>query len=252
VGTAEWTGVPLVELLRRAGVSEGAVSLVLEGADRGQPEKQPKPEGEITFARSLPLKKADEPDVLLAYQMNGRDLTPEHGFPVRAIVPGYYGMASVKWLTHIEVIREPLDGYWETTEYAYWNREGIIPRLSPLRGMLLKSAIARPRNEERIAANTIYRVIGAAWSGTSDVIEVDFSSDGGETWNRATMCDSVKRYVWRRWTYEWRTPSEPGWYRLRARAADSEGRKQPDGHDANYGNYGIHHTLPVDVLVETL
>ncbi|HXJ38471.1 MAG TPA: molybdopterin-dependent oxidoreductase, partial [Bryobacteraceae bacterium] len=110
VGNAEWTGVPLAALLERAGVEEDACEIVLEGADRGMPKEPPVPPVPISYARSVPMNKAVRREVLIAYQMNGRDLTRDHGYPVRAIVPGHYGMASVKWLTQIDVVREPFQG----------------------------------------------------------------------------------------------------------------------------------------------
>ena len=110
VGNAVWTGVPLAALLDRAGVKRGAVDVVLEGLDRGEPRSEPKPPGKITFARSIPIGKALRPEVLLAYQMNGQGLPSSHGFPVRAIVPGFYGMSSVKWISRIQVVTAPHQG----------------------------------------------------------------------------------------------------------------------------------------------
>src|SRR6201997_285782 len=118
VSNAEWTGVPLRDLLERAGLAEDACEIVLEGADRGTPAEEPVPPDPISFAWSLSRAKAIQPEVLIAYQMNGRDLPRDHGFPARAIVPGHYGMASVKWLTGIQAVREPFHGYWLTSDYA--------------------------------------------------------------------------------------------------------------------------------------
>ena len=123
VGTAEWTGVPLSVLLDRAILKSNACEVVLEGADGGMLEDPKSPPGELKFARSIPLEKARR-DVLLAYKMNGEDLPPEHGFPVRAIVPGWYAMASVKWLQRIIVTDRPFTGYYQTLDYAYWQRRG--------------------------------------------------------------------------------------------------------------------------------
>ena len=120
VSNAEWTGVPLRALLERAGLAEDACEIVLEGADCGTPKEDPLPPDPISYAWSLPRAKAIQPEVLIAYQMNGRDLPPDHGFPVRAIVPGHYGMSSVKWLTRIQAVREPFHGYWQTSDCAYW------------------------------------------------------------------------------------------------------------------------------------
>src|SRR3954466_2985182 len=118
VSNAEWTGVPLRALLERAVVQDDACEIVLEGADRGTPKEEPAPPGPISYARSLPREKALQREVLIAYQMNGRDLPWD---PVRAIVPGHYGMASVKWLTHVQAVREPFRGYWQTSDYGYWD-----------------------------------------------------------------------------------------------------------------------------------
>src|SRR5206468_1306099 len=131
VGTAEWTGVPLSVLLERAVVRSNACEVILEGADHGMLDDPKSPPGELTFSRSVPLEKAKR-DVLLAYRMNGKDLPPEHGFPVRAIVPGWYAMASIKWLQRIIVSSEPFTGYYQTLDYAYWKRRGDIAELSPI------------------------------------------------------------------------------------------------------------------------
>src|ERR1700704_3174406 len=142
VGNAEWTGVSLSMLLERAGLADEVCELVLEGADRGVPTEEPKPPAPISYARSIPRARAMEPDVLIAYQMNGQDLTPDHGYPLRAVVPGHYGMASVKWLTQIRAEREPFRGYWQTSDYAYWDHLDGMPIRRALAEIELKSEIA--------------------------------------------------------------------------------------------------------------
>ena len=127
VGNAEWTGVSLSALLESAGLADGVCDIVLEGADRVVPTEEPKPPGRISYARSIARKRAMEPDVLIPYQMNGQDLTPDYGYPLRAIVPGYYGMSSVKWLTDIVAATEPFQGYWQTSDYGYWDDSEGIP-----------------------------------------------------------------------------------------------------------------------------
>lgn len=249
VGNAEWTGVPLTALLERAGIAADACEIVLEGADRGVPAEPPVPPGPISYARSLPLNKALQGDVLIAYQMNGRDLSREHGYPVRAIVPGHFGMASVKWLTRIEAVREPFQGYWQTSDYGYWDRLEGMPVRRALGQMPIKSEIFRPRVYETIPANEVYEVFGAAWTGEADVAEIMLSTDDGRTWAEAKFLDPVQRYSWRRWRYEWLTPKQPGKYTLLARAKDAHGRAQPDRHDPNLGSYVINHPLPIEVFV---
>jgi DMSO/TMAO reductase YedYZ molybdopterin-dependent catalytic subunit len=150
VSNAEWTGVPLRALLERAEVREDACEIVLEGADRGTPKEEPIPPTPISYVWSLPRAKALRPEVLIAYQMNGRDLPRDHGFPVRAIVPGHYGMASVKWLTGIRAVHEPFHGYWQTSDYAYWAAMDGKPVRRALGEMQLKSEIARPRVYETL------------------------------------------------------------------------------------------------------
>jgi DMSO/TMAO reductase YedYZ molybdopterin-dependent catalytic subunit len=250
VSNAEWTGVPLRALLERAGLAEDACEIVLEGADRGMPKEEPMPPIPISYTWSLPRTKALRSEVLIAYQMNGRELPRDHGFPVRAIVPGHYGMASVKWLTGIQAVREPFHGYWQTTDYAYWAMMEGKPVRRPLGEMQLKSQIARPRVYETLAPNRIYTIYGAAWSGETDVAEIAVSTDGGRTWTQAEFVDPVRRHAWRRWKLDWLTPQEPGQYTLLARARDAAGVVQPDEHDRSYGTYVINHPLPIEVFID--
>jgi DMSO/TMAO reductase YedYZ molybdopterin-dependent catalytic subunit len=250
VSNAEWTGVPLRALLQRAGLSEDACEIVLEGADRGTPKEEPIPPEPISYAWGLPRAKAIQPEVLIAYQMNGRDLPRDHGFPVRAIVPGHYGMASVKWLTSIHAVRQPFPGYWQTSDYAYWASMDGKPVRRALGEMRVKSEIARPRVYETLAPNRIYTVSGAAWTGNTHVTEVAVSTDVGRTWTAAEFLDPVRRHAWRRWKFDWVTPKEPGRYTLLARAKDAAGAIQPDKHDKNYGTYVINHPLPIEVFVD--
>lgn len=251
VGTARWTGVPLSAVLERAGLPEvvAAWEVVLEGADRGvMTEPVPSP-GEISYARSVPLAKALD-DVLLAHEMNGEALTPDHGFPVRAVVPGWYGMASVKWLTAVRVVPGPFLGYFQTVDYAYWEeKDGLPPQLRPIGPLQLKAAIARPAPREVVPCGVTYEVTGAAWSGEADVARVEVSMDGGCTWADAEFLDPPMPHVWRRWRFRWQTPEGPGSRTLLARATDTRGRTQPTCHDPARGSYMITHPLPIEVDV---
>ncbi len=239
VSNAEWTGVPLSAILERAGVKRGALEVVLEGADKGEPRNEPKPLGGTPFARSLPIAKARKPEVLLALTMNGKELPQMHGFPVRAVVPGYYGMASVKWLNRIQVVTEPFNGYWQTVDYAYWDRSLGVPMRRPILDMTVKSLVAS-------ASPT--QVRGAAWSGDADVTSVEVSADGGKTWAKARLIDPVLRYAWRRWEFDWKS-SHGSKVQLMSRATDSKGNVQPATHNKDTGNYVIHHILPIEVTV---
>jgi DMSO/TMAO reductase YedYZ molybdopterin-dependent catalytic subunit len=252
VGNAEWTGVPLSMLLERAGLADEVCELVLEGADRGVPREEPKPPGPISYARSIPRAQAMQRDVLIAYQMNGRELTPDHGYPLRAIVPGHYGMASVKWLTAIIATTRPFQGYWQTSDYGYWDDCDGRPVRRPLAEMKLKSQIARPRVYETVEPGRAYTIFGAAWAGDTDVTDISISLDGGASWVKGDFLDPINRHAWRRWKYDWITPAQPGRYTLLSRATDADQRTQPDRHDPNFGSYVIDHPLPIEVFVARL
>jgi DMSO/TMAO reductase YedYZ molybdopterin-dependent catalytic subunit len=244
VGTAEWTGVRLTEVLGMAGVQGGSGEIVLEGADRGTVAGAT---GSIPYARGIPWEDADR--VLLAYAMNGEPLAREHGFPLRAIVSGHYAMAAVKWLTRIHVEAEAFQGYFQTLDYAYWDRSGRGTVRRPLRRMALKSSIARPEAGTVVAAGSAVTIAGAAWSGGPEVERVEVSTDGGRTWGRAEMLDLAEAGVWRRWQFAWRVPA-PGEYVLLSRAIDAAGRVQPRERDAQWGTYVIHHVVPVKVRAQ--
>jgi len=251
VGNAEWTGVPLAEVLNRAGVKQGAVEAVLEGADSGEIKKEPVSPGKIKYARSLPMAKALRPEVILAYQMNGEDLTPAHGFPLRAIVPGWYGMASVKWLDHILIIDREFRGYFQTTDYTYWERLNGMPiQLLPIGEVEVKAEIARPALYETVPANSVYRMFGAAWTGESEIAKVEVSVDGAKTWAPAQLLGDSVKYAWRLWEYHWRTPAQPGRHTVMARATDARGRTQPMERDTHRGTYVITHVQPIEVEVK--
>jgi DMSO/TMAO reductase YedYZ molybdopterin-dependent catalytic subunit len=250
VGNAEWTGVPLSALMKQAGLADDACEVVLEGADRGVPAELPIPPGTISYARSIPRDKAVGPGVLIAYEMNGQDLPVNHGYPVRAIVPGHFGMASVKWLTNIQAVREPFQGYWQTSDYGYWDYTDGRPVRRALGEMKLKSQIHRPRVYQSLAPDHVYTISGAAWAGSTDIAGVAVSTDGGRTWAEAEFVDPVRRHSWRRWKFAWRTPKEPGRFTLLSRARGTDGSTQPDKHDPNHGTYVICHPLPIEVFVE--
>jgi DMSO/TMAO reductase YedYZ molybdopterin-dependent catalytic subunit len=248
VGNAEWTGVPLSILLDRAGMKSSAREIVLEGADRGTLEDPKAPRGELNFARSIPIEKASE--VLLAYQMNGEDLPPEHGFPVRAIVPGWYAVASVKWLQRIIVTDQPFNGYYQTLDYSFWKRQGELAKLTPLSEIQIKAVITHPSEGESVPANSNVRVRGAAWTGNGEIKKVELSADGGSTWIEAKLLGESKPNAWRLWAFDWKTPSQSGKATLVARATDSDGRTQPVERDPDRGTYMINHLVPVDVTIE--
>ena len=177
VSNAEWTGVRLTDVLRRAGLKTSARELIFEGADQGEIKEPPGPAGKIHYARSMSVAKAMD-DVLLAFKMNGEELTPAHGAPVRVIVPGWYGMASVKWLTRIIASAEPFNGYYQTVDYAYWERGPSAPSLVPITEMQVKAQIARPGFADAVRAGQTYRVTGA---------RVDHRGGNYRKWKSAPM-----------------------------------------------------------------
>jgi DMSO/TMAO reductase YedYZ molybdopterin-dependent catalytic subunit len=249
VGTAEWTGVPLAAVLKRARLKDSAVDIVLEGADSGEIKDEPKAPRILPFARSLPRAKALRPEILLAYQMNGTELPTSHGYPVRAVVPGWYAMASVKWLTRIIALEKPFNGFHQTIDYSYWTQDHGLPTLVPITEIQVKSEIARPEFHEVVPANAVYRMHGAAWTGESEISRVEVSINGGATWQPARLADKSRRYAWRLWEYLWRTPANRARVTLMSRATDKTGRTQPLTHDHKRGSYMVNTVLPIEVDV---
>jgi DMSO/TMAO reductase YedYZ molybdopterin-dependent catalytic subunit len=219
----------------------------LEGADRGKLEDPKAPRAEIHFARSFPLEKAK--DVLLAYKMNDVDLPPEHGFPVRAIVPGWYAVASVKWVQRIIVTEKPFNGYYQTLDYSFWKRRGDLSELTALSEIQTKAVITSPSESETVSANSNVRLRGAAWTGDGTIAKVEVSADGGSTWSEAKLVEDSKPNAWRLWEFDWKTPARPGKAMLIARATDSNGGTQPAERDPDRGTYMINHLLPITVEI---
>ena len=249
VSTTEWTGIPLAALLARAGVDATAVEVVLEGADIGEIKDPPRPPGPMHFARSLPISKALQQDVLIAYRMNGSELPISHGFPARAAVPGWYGMASVKWLTRILVVNQPFQGYFQTIDYAYWQRNGSLATRVPVTEMQVKASIAKPAFREIIPAGSTYRINGVAWSGEAEVTKVEISTNGGQTWESAHLQSKPMPYTWRFWEYVWNVPAKSGRVALIVRATDARGNVQPLKHDPDRDHYMINYAVPIMVEI---
>lgn len=196
----------------------------------------------------MPLQKAKE-DVLLAFKLNGEDLTPAHGSPLRVIVPGWYGMASVKWLTRIIACAQPFYGYHKTIDYAYWKRGPSVPTLVPITEMQVKAQIAQPGLGDTVPAGRTYHVRGAAWTAAAEIAKVEISTDGGGTWHDTHLLGEPIRNAWRLWEYDWKVPTEPGKATLMARAIDSQGRTQPTERDHDRRSYIVNHLLPIEVEV---
>lgn len=249
VSTAEWTGVSLASVLDLAGLNPETVDLVFEADDQGDAPEEPKPLGEVRFSRSLPLSKALDQDVLLAYAMNGEELTVAHGAPVRLIVPGWYAVSSIKWLTRIVAIDHAFQGYFQTIDYGFWDKSDGEPIRRPITEMLVKALIAHPQSHETVPKKTKFEISGAAWSGSAKIATVEISSDNGATWNTVTLNTEPSTSAWCLWSYHWQTPAEPGECILLARATDEAGNTQLAAHDYNRHAYMINFCVPIAVSV---
>lgn len=220
VSTAAFTGTPLAPILDEAGIAPEVVEVVFTGADRGETKR-----GEdAPYARSLPLEVARHPDTLLVWAMNEEPLAIEHGYPLRLLVPGWYGMASVKWLTDIRAVATPFDGFFQVDDYVLDQREGL-PDGTPLSRMAVNSMILSPEPGHTVPRTGVL-IRGIAWSGQGAVRRVEVSDDGGDTWGDARV-EAAERYAHHAWTFEW-TPQRPGRVELLARATDEADDVQPE------------------------
>jgi len=219
VGTAVWSGVPLQALLKQAGVLAGATTVVFHGADSGEGEGAPPG---THFARAIPLEKALDPSTLLAYEMNGAPLPAEHGFPLRALVSGWYGMDSVKWLTRVEISQEPFQGYFQRELYVAKKGNGERQVITRMR---VNSKFLRPLDAEEIRLKDC-RIDGVAWAGENKIARVELRFDGSGAWQAAVLGESPAPLVWTPWSYAWNSPPV-GQHTIEVRATDSDGNAQP-------------------------
>lgn len=236
VSIVEITGTSVSNVLRKAGISEGAVEVAFHGADRGEVQ----PSRIEQFVRSLPLEVALHADTLLVWKMNKQPLTPRHGFPVRLVVSGWYGMASVKWLRRVEVLTEPYSGFFQCEHYVYLDEEGT-QQGDPVRRIRARSLIVSP-GDGAVLRNGEIDVVGIAWSGHGAIAQVEVSVDGGARWLEAELDPQASPYGVQKWRYAWR-PELPGTRTLVSRARDSLGNSQPASQRSNrlgYGNNGPH------------
>jgi DMSO/TMAO reductase YedYZ molybdopterin-dependent catalytic subunit len=243
VSTAEWTGVPLIEVLDRAGIRPDAHEVVFRGADGGQIDSAA---CEIAFERSLPIADARRGEVLLAYAMNGEPLPVQHGFPLRVIVPDWYAVASVKWLSTIEVAVGSFSGEYQTVKYQYeWNRGGQ-PVREPVTLQRVRALITEPAPEQEVARGEL-AVRGVAWSGAGSIARVEVSLNDGP-WQEARLIGERQRHRWQWWELILRV-SEAGPMTVRARATDAAGRTQPDVAEWNRLGYGNNAVQRVPIRV---
>ena len=234
VGTAKWRGTPVAGLLDEARISDGAIEVLFTGLDRGVEGGE-----EQVYARSLPLAEVLAGDAILAYEVNGVPLPPQHGFPLRLVVPGWYGMTSVKWLARLSVVDEPFDGYQMNHSYRRRQHEDDpgepIARMAP-RSLMVPPGIPEFLSRSRVLEAGPCELQGRAWSGESEIAAVEVSVDGGVAWTEAELGDDVLgRWAWRGWRFVW--DAEPGEYELCSRARDAAGSTQPLEPPWNLGGY---------------
>ena len=245
VGTAAWTGVPVAELLERAGLRDDAVDVVFTGADRGVEGGE-----EQSYARSLPPAELQRDEVLLAYEMNGAPLLPQHGAPLRLMVPGWYGMTAVKWLTSITAVTEPFDGYQQRVGYRMRTSDDDpgtpVTVIAPRALMVPPGIPAFPSRARSLQAGPT-TLHGRAWSGHAPIERVEVSTDDGRSWTDATLDPSIGRFAWRGWHHPW--DAHAGSHVVCCRATDAEGNTQPDEPEWNAGGYAHNGIQRVEVQV---
>jgi DMSO/TMAO reductase YedYZ molybdopterin-dependent catalytic subunit len=245
IGTARWRGTALRPLLEEAGVPDATVEVLLTGLDRGVEGGE-----EQAFQRSLPLDEALRDEVLLAYEMNGAPLLPQHGFPLRVIVPGWYGMTNVKWLGRIEFLETPFAGYQNSQGYRLRQTEddeGVpLDRMRP-RSLMVPPGIPEFLSRDRFLEAGEVLLEGRAWSGHAPIASVEVSADGGSNWALAELEPDGERWAWRGWTYRWQ--AEHGDHLLCSRARDEVGNEQPLEMPWNVGGYANNAVQTVRVTV---
>jgi DMSO/TMAO reductase YedYZ molybdopterin-dependent catalytic subunit len=241
VSTCRWTGYPLRQLLERAEVGAQAIELLIEGADSGA-ASDASTDG---FARSLPIAEAMREDVLLAFDVNGEPLTAEHGAPLRLIVPGWYGMASVKWVSRISALTHPFEGYFQKRRYVYEERDRTT---TPVTRMRVKSIITSPADRGTIERGST-KIAGWAWSGYGRIVRVEIAVDGNGEWREAELHEPRSDHAWVRWSLNW-DADQSGRHVVRSRATDALGNSQPDAISWNRLGYGNNAVRPVVFTVE--
>ncbi len=234
VGNAKFSGLSLKVLLEKAGVKDSGKHVAFRGLDE-VPGKVP------PFVRSIPIEKAIDADTLIATHMNGAPLTQHHGFPARALTPGWAGAASCKWLTEITVLDKPADGNFMIPGYRLPNtpaKPGEAMKLEDthsVTGLTVKSLIAAPSDGAKLKPGK-QEIKGVAWAGEADITKVEISTDGGASWNPAELGKDHAKYAWRLWSYAWK-PAKSGDYVILSRASDSQGRVQPEAAVWNPSGY---------------
>ena len=248
VGTAKFSGPRLGDVLQKAGIKTTGKHVCFRGLDE-VPGKVP------PFVRSIPIEKAMDSDTLIALEMNGSPLTKHHGFPARALVPGWIGAASCKWLSEITVLDNEFDGNFMKPGYRMPNHplkagEALnVDESHVLTSLRVKSIITSPSQGSNLNRRSI-TIYGAAWAGEDDIAKVEVSTDSGATWHDAQLGRQQSRYAWRIWKYEWKNPGS-GTFTIQSRATDSKGRTQPETAEWNPSGYLYNAIDQVKINVQT-
>ncbi|PLS01883.1 sulfite oxidase [Neobacillus cucumis] len=240
-----WKGVSLRTLLEHTGLVNSAKEFVFEAYDYGE---RPDSDSIFNFSRSLPIEKALEPDTIIAYEYNNQPIPFKHGFPLRLIVPGWYGMASVKWLKKITVIDKEFNGPFQTIDYVYYpNKENDNGKF-PVTTVHVNSTIQYPLNSQLLHKGT-YMIKGIAWTGNGRISKVEISIDDGQTWETCQLASAANKYSWISWNYKWEAVKK-GEYTIKSKATDSQGNVQPSEPFWNRKGYGYNAIEKINVKVE--
>ena len=241
IGTGRWRGVRLRDVLEPP---DDTAEVLFTGLDRGIEGGE-----EQLFQRSLTLEDALRDDVLLAYELNGVPLPPQHGFPLRLLVPGWYGMTNVKWLQRIEYLDAPFTGYQQARGYHFRRDEDDpgepLQWIAP-RALMIPPGIPEFMSRERTVDAGRVEVSGRAWSGRAPVEGVEFRVDDG-AWQAAQLDEELGRWAWRGWRFAWEATA--GTHVLSCRARDTSGQVQPDDAEWNVGGYANNGVQRVPVTV---
>jgi DMSO/TMAO reductase YedYZ molybdopterin-dependent catalytic subunit len=245
VGTGEWGGVELAPLLEQAGVRDGSIEVLFGALDHGIDGGV-----EQAYERSLPLGEVLAGDALLAYELNGAPLPPQHGFPLRLVVPGWYGMTNVKWLERITVLDRPFAGYQQAHAYRFRRNEDDegepVTRMRP-RALMIPPGMPDFMSRRRFVEPGPCPLEGRAWSGLAPVAAVEVSADGGATWSAAKLAPPPDPSAWCGWSFAWDT--REGEHELCCRARDAGGNEQPPEPEWNVGGYSNNAVQRVPVTV---
>jgi DMSO/TMAO reductase YedYZ molybdopterin-dependent catalytic subunit len=240
VGNAQWKGVRLADVLALARPRPAAQHVAFDGADRPPTAQAP------DFIRSIPMWKAMSPHTMIALEMNGAPLPQLHGGPARALVPGFVGSASIKWLERIMLLTEEFNGFYMKSNYTA-PRVDNEAEVYSLQSLEVKSVIVHPADGAKLAQPARLTIWGWAWAGEGELTGLDVSTDGGGTWMPARFTGPRDRYSWRRWEFDW--DARWGRHTLMARATDSLGRVQPTSRAWNRLGYrwNVIHAVTIEV-----